>query len=83
MTCAACASRIEKVLNRLPQVSANVNFASETVSITYLPGLVTPEQLISAIDQAGYGAAPLLDDDSCAGAQRSVANGGCWRPRPC
>ena len=63
MTCAACASRIEKVLNRLPQVSANVNFASETVSITYLPGLVTPEQLISAIDQAGYGAAPMLDDD--------------------
>ena len=64
MTCAACASRIEKVLNRLPQVSANVNFASETVSITYLPGLITPEQLISAIDQAGYGATPMLDDDT-------------------
>ena len=48
MTCAACASRIEKSSNRLPQVSANVNFASEpSAFVSAGPGHA--EQLISAI----------------------------------
>ena len=43
MTCAACAARIEKVLNRAPGVTAEVNFATETARVT--GGLaVTPEQ---------------------------------------
>ncbi|MEW9897340.1 heavy metal translocating P-type ATPase [Chitinivorax sp. PXF-14] len=54
MTCAACASRIEKVLNRLPSVSATVNFAAETARITYTPGLVEPGAFDAAIAKAGY-----------------------------
>ncbi len=55
MTCAACAARIEKVLNRLPGVSASVNFASETARVDYAPG-TTAETLIHAVEKAGYGA---------------------------
>ena len=55
MTCAACAARIEKVLNRLPGVTANVNFASETARVAYAPE-TPPDALIRAVEKAGYGA---------------------------
>src|SRR3989304_6153534 len=54
MTCAACAARIEKGLNKLDGVSAAVNFASETARVRYVPGLATVEQLAGAIRKAGY-----------------------------
>ncbi len=56
MTCAACAARIEKVLNRLPGVSASVNFASATARVDYACASVAPESLIDAVEKAGYGA---------------------------
>ncbi len=57
MTCAACAARIEKVLNRLPGVSAAVNFATESARVDYTPTApVTTETLIHAVEKAGYGA---------------------------
>jgi Cu+-exporting ATPase len=56
MTCAACAARIEKVLNRLPGVAASVNFASETARVDYTPASTSPDALIKAIEKAGYGA---------------------------
>lgn len=46
MTCAACSNRIEKVLNRMPGVEANVNLALEQASVT-----ITDEQ-VSAQDVA-------------------------------
>ncbi len=55
MTCAACAARIEKVLNRLPGVTATVNFASETARVAYSPA-TPPDALIKAVEKAGYGA---------------------------
>jgi P-type Cu+ transporter len=55
MTCAACAARIEKVMNRLPGVHAAVNFATERAHVEYDPAQVQPEQLVSAIEKAGYG----------------------------
>ena len=54
MTCVACAARIEKVLNKLEGVRAAVNFASETASVRYVPGLATVAQLAAAIRKAGY-----------------------------
>src|SRR3990172_10890011 len=54
MTCAACAARIEKALNKLEGVRAAVNFASEAARVRYVPGLATPEQLAEAIRKAGY-----------------------------
>jgi Cu+-exporting ATPase len=42
MTCAACSTRIEKLLNRLPGVEAVVNLATERATVRYLPGVVAP-----------------------------------------
>src|SRR5918993_4735241 len=56
MTCAACAARIEKVLNRLPGVSANVNFAAEKARVRYVPESADIERIIAAVRKAGYDA---------------------------
>ncbi|HEX7097391.1 MAG TPA: heavy metal translocating P-type ATPase, partial [Acidimicrobiales bacterium] len=53
MTCASCAARIEKRLNRLDGVEARVNFATETASITADPS-VTTDDLIGAVCAIGY-----------------------------
>ena len=62
MSCAACATRIEKMLNTHPNVDAQVNFAIETARIRYTPGLTPPETLISIIRKAGFDAHPLHAD---------------------
>ncbi|MEI7613810.1 MAG: heavy metal translocating P-type ATPase [Betaproteobacteria bacterium] len=54
MTCAACASRVEKVLNRLPGVVASVNFASEHAHVELFSDETEPRQLVSAIEKAGF-----------------------------
>ena len=64
MTCAACAARIERVLNKREGVNAAVNFASETARVRYLPGLATPEQLAEIIRKAGYEARERVETSS-------------------
>lgn len=59
MTCAACATRLEKVLNRLPGVEATVNFASERALLRHLPGTLDASQAIEAVARAGFGAEPV------------------------
>ena len=56
MSCAACSTRVEKVLNRLPGVEAAVNLAAERARIRYVPGLADSAALIAAVARAGYGA---------------------------
>jgi Cu+-exporting ATPase len=56
MTCASCAARVEKRLNRLDGVQASVNYATERASVTFAPDAVTPEDLVAAVEQAGYSA---------------------------
>ncbi len=58
MTCAACAARIEKKLNRLGDVHAVVNFATERASVS-APAGVTPQMLIAVVERTGYGAAEI------------------------
>jgi Cu+-exporting ATPase len=59
MTCAACVTRVEKVLSRVPGVSAaEVNLATNRARVT-ADGSVTFEALASAVDRAGYGARPI------------------------
>ncbi len=61
MTCAACAVRIEKGLNKLEGVRAEVNFASESARVRYVPGLASAEQLIAAVRKAGYDASERVE----------------------
>ena len=56
MTCASCAARVQKKLSKLDGVTATVNFATETASVTF-PATVSPGELISVVEQAGYTAA--------------------------
>ena len=63
MTCAACATRLEKVLNRIEGVEAAVNLASERARVRFQPGRVETVQLLDAIAKAGF-TGRLLDDRS-------------------
>ncbi|MEU6721797.1 cation-translocating P-type ATPase, partial [Nonomuraea sp. NPDC046802] len=53
MTCASCANRIERKLNKLDGVTATVNYATEKAKVTFPDG-VDPQQLISEVEKAGY-----------------------------
>ena len=55
MTCASCANRIERKLNKLDGVTASVNFATEKAKVSF-PGSVMPSVLVDTVEQAGYGA---------------------------
>ncbi len=61
MTCAACAARIEKALNRLDGVEATVNFASETASVAFAPAAWDPEKLVQAVRDVGYDASVSVE----------------------
>lgn len=53
MTCASCAQRVEKKLNKLDGVTATVNYATEKARVDYV-GDVSAEDLVAAVEQAGY-----------------------------
>ncbi|HMU79388.1 MAG TPA: heavy metal translocating P-type ATPase [Microthrixaceae bacterium] len=55
MTCASCANRIERKLNKLEGVTATVNYATEKAKVTF-DDSITPEVLVGAVEQAGYSA---------------------------
>lgn len=61
MTCASCAMRVEKRLNRLPGVQATVNYATEIASVTIDSGDVSTTELVAAVESAGYTAAEHVD----------------------
>jgi Cu+-exporting ATPase len=83
MTCASCASRVERGLNEVDGVTATVNFATERAAVEYDPDRVGPEQLVGAVAAAGYGArltpgepaAPPVeaDEDATAPLRRRLA----------
>ncbi|MCV7340428.1 cation-transporting ATPase [Mycobacterium haemophilum DSM 44634] len=60
MSCVACAKRVEKVLNKLPGVSASVNFATRVATVDVSEDTQTTE-LCEAVHRAGYRAAPRAD----------------------
>lgn len=66
MTCAACAARIEKKLNKMAGVRATVNYATERAIVLGLP----PERAADAVgvvEAAGYGAAPVVEGEESEG----------------
>jgi Cu+-exporting ATPase len=57
MTCAACTARVQRTLERTPGVSAaNVNLMTGSATVSYDPASTTPERLVDAIRDTGYGA---------------------------
>ena len=56
MTCASCANRIERKLNKMEGVTATVNYATEKARVAFPEG-VDPAELVRTVEQAGYGAA--------------------------
>ena len=86
MTCASCAARIEKKLNRMEGVTASVNYSTEKAKVTFAD-TVTPADLIAQVEATGYtarvpqpthpatdapadGSAPVADDPTRALRQR-------------
>jgi len=66
MSCANCALAIERTVKKLPGVvNASVNFASERAHVEYIPSLTSLEEMIQAIEKAGYGA--IRPDDALEG----------------
>jgi Cu+-exporting ATPase len=61
MTCASCAHRIERKLNKLDGVVATVNYATEKAAVTF-PESVSAGDLLTAVEQAGYAAHVRTDD---------------------
>lgn len=62
MTCAACSSRIEKVLNKQPGIQqATVNLTTENATVEYNPGLMNVEDIIGRIQKTGYDATIKAD----------------------
>ncbi len=53
MTCASCAARIEKKLNRMDGVAASVNYATESAHVTF-PETLDPHALLATIEKTGY-----------------------------
>jgi Cu+-exporting ATPase len=75
MTCASCANRIERKLNKLDGVSASVNYATETATVEYEPSIAV-EQLVGAVEAAGYAAAlPTATPDEPPAADEDPARG--------
>jgi Cu+-exporting ATPase len=73
MTCAACVTRVEKAIRKLPGVvNASVNLATEKATVEYLPATVSAGQVRTAIADAGYEPAELsVDPDREQAARRS------------
>jgi len=74
MTCASCAARVEKKLNGIDGVTATVNLATERAIIT-APAAVPAQQLIDAVEQAGYRVEMLGAGAGEAGAEPGAAAG--------
>ncbi|MFD8465583.1 heavy metal translocating P-type ATPase [Streptomyces cyaneofuscatus] len=58
MTCASCAARVEKKLNRMDGVTATVNYATEKARVTFTEGLELSD-LVATVERTGYTARPL------------------------
>jgi len=71
MSCAACAAAVEKSVRKLPGVKrADVNLLANKLSVEIDPEIVTPADIMRAVEKAGYGAEPL-DIKAAASASRS------------
>src|SRR5687767_3279409 len=65
MTCAACQSRVQRTLQKQAGVAdATVNLMMKTATVTYDPAAITPDRLVDAIRDTGYGAQLASPDET-------------------
>ncbi|RSM60399.1 heavy metal translocating P-type ATPase [Amycolatopsis sp. WAC 01376] len=62
MTCASCAARVERKLNKVDGVSATVNYATEKAQVDF-PAAVSVDDLVGVVESAGYTAQPPKPDE--------------------
>jgi Cu+-exporting ATPase len=62
MTCASCAARVERKLNKVDGVSATVNYATEKAQVDF-PAAVSVDDLVGVVESAGYTAEPPKPDE--------------------
>ncbi len=80
MSCQACASRIEKVLNKRDEVyEVSVNFAGETANVDYNPEQTTPEQITEWVNKTGFVANLQAADSLFAKTDEDTATKRPWR----
>jgi P-type Cu+ transporter len=80
MTCASCANRIERKLNKLDGVTATVNFATEKAKVTF-PDSVSTDELVETVEQAGYAATLPAAPDAPAAPTEEDDPSRLWRDR--
>jgi Cu+-exporting ATPase len=61
MTCASCANRVERKLNKIDGVTATVNYATEKANVVYA-GDIDVDTLVAQVEAAGYSASPPADE---------------------
>ncbi|WP_143596512.1 cation transporter, partial [Streptomyces albidoflavus] len=83
MTCASCAARVEKKLNRMPGVTATVNYATEKAKVAYEPGeALGGADLIAPVVRPGYPAGAVRPPEPGPAAAAPAAGAGAsGRPR--
>ena len=74
MTCASCASRIERKLNKLDGVDASVNYATEGARV-HAPASVTQEDLVATVESLGYSVLPTSPAPGGAGSETDEDHG--------
>lgn len=73
MSCQACATRIEKVLNKKPAIaSASVSFAGETLNVSYDASQSNAEQISEWVSKTGFTAVPMTDNQIPQAADKSM-----------
>ncbi|HLQ82623.1 MAG TPA: heavy metal translocating P-type ATPase [Pseudogracilibacillus sp.] len=73
MTCAACSSRIDKVLNKTKGItSASVNLTTEIATVNYYPDLISTEEIIERIKKLGYEAIKREDEQAQSSEERAT-----------
>jgi Cu+-exporting ATPase len=75
MTCASCANRIERRLNRLDGVEATVNYATERAAVRFDPARVSADDVVGAVEAAGYRARLPAAPAPGAGADAAIDTG--------
>jgi Cu+-exporting ATPase len=81
MTCASCAARIEKKLNKVDGVTASVNYATGKAAVEY-PGTTPVSDLVAVVEGLGYGAqVPLRDAGATDESDDDARDAAAWRRR--